>query len=240
MWTKELQHVGRVDEVNTGAYKGLAVYAAPRIHQVACDFVMEAVPDKNARILVLGAGSGAFDERLYDMGYKNITACEYNKEVYKGRFPLVSLDLNEDFSSIGSFDCVVALELIEHLENHFHFLRNCYSLLTIGGAVIISTPNVESSLSRLKFFLRGDLNYFSRHEMLHTGHINPVFKEVLIYYAEYIGFMTKKVGGNSSVWNLGQYQSLVQKVTMVILYIISLVERNKDSRQIGIYSFIKK
>lgn len=242
-WTQQLQHVGRgeneIQEEVMGSYKGLPVYAALYIHEKALSLLKEKVHNKNASILVLGAGSGAFDERLYDAGYTNISVCEYNDDVYKGRFVNESKDLNKDFSYGKSFDCIIALELVEHLENHFHFLRECEKTLSEGGVLIVSTPHVESSLSRVKFFLRGDLNYFSKKEMLHTGHINPVFSMPFVYYAESIGLTLLSKTKNISVWNMKQYRKTKQKINIALLSVLSLLQKNKDDTQIALYVFRK-
>ena len=39
------------------------------------------------------------------------------------------------------FDCITALELLEHLENPIKFLRDCDRILKKGGLLIISTPS---------------------------------------------------------------------------------------------------
>ncbi len=243
-WTQQLQHVGRkeneIQEVVMGSYKGLPVYAALYIHEKALSLLQEKVHNKNASILVLGAGSGAFDERLYDAGYGNISVCEYNNDVYKGRFVNESKDLNKDFGyEEKKFDCIIALELVEHLENHFHFLRECEKMLLQGGVLIVSTPHVESSLSRIKFFLRGDLNYFSKKEMLHTGHINPVFSLPFVYYAESIGLTLLSKTKNISIWNMEQYTKTKQKINITLLWALSLLQKNKDDTQIALYVFRK-
>jgi 2-polyprenyl-3-methyl-5-hydroxy-6-metoxy-1,4-benzoquinol methylase len=39
------------------------------------------------------------------------------------------------------FDCITVLELIEHIENHKTFLKDCDRILRKGGLLIISTPS---------------------------------------------------------------------------------------------------
>jgi len=41
----------------------------------------------------------------------------------------------------AAFDTVIAGEVIEHLEEPVRFLRNCRRVLTLGGCLILSTPN---------------------------------------------------------------------------------------------------
>ncbi|TMN22204.1 class I SAM-dependent methyltransferase [Lentibacillus cibarius] len=41
---------------------------------------------------------------------------------------------------LGTFDCVVSFETIEHIEAEEQFLANVYALLKPGGTLILSTP----------------------------------------------------------------------------------------------------
>jgi len=54
-----------------------------------------------------------------------------------------------------SFDVVVLVEVIEHLENHRAALCELARVLKPGGILILTTPNVMRIKSRLHFFLTG-------------------------------------------------------------------------------------
>ena len=76
----------------------------------------------------------------------------------------------------ASFDVVVSVEGIEHLENRFGFLRAVHRLLRPGGLLVITTPNIVSLRSRVRFFgsgfYHGDprpLNEAARHLLHHIG-----------------------------------------------------------------------
>jgi SAM-dependent methyltransferase len=43
-----------------------------------------------------------------------------------------------------SFDCVVAVEVLEHVERDAEFLRNVYRVLRPGGMFLMTTPNGDS------------------------------------------------------------------------------------------------
>ncbi len=55
----------------------------------------------------------------------------------------------------ASFDALTSIEVIEHLENPYHFLRECARILRPGGVLIVSTPNPEHIYNRISFLLRG-------------------------------------------------------------------------------------
>ena len=75
-----------------------------------------------------------------------------------------------------SFDAVVSTEGIEHLENHFSFLREIHRILRPGGVLVLTTPNITALRSRVRFFGSGffgrdgrPLNESARHPLHHIG-----------------------------------------------------------------------
>lgn len=76
----------------------------------------------------------------------------------------------------GTFDAVFSTEGIEHLENHFSFLREVCRILKPGGFLVLTTPNITALRSRVRFFGSGffgrdsrPLNEASRHPLHHIG-----------------------------------------------------------------------
>jgi 2-polyprenyl-3-methyl-5-hydroxy-6-metoxy-1,4-benzoquinol methylase len=213
------------------------------VHEKIADFINKKFP-KDARILVLGAGAGAFDERIIDLGYTDITAVEFRSEIYKARGKVIERDLNQDFddlSETGKFDCVVAIEIVEHLENHFHFIRNIEKIIKKDGMLYITTPNVESSLSRVKYFLTGYLDLFSAKDINVTGHINPIFKHIFLYHLENAtSFKLISIIKNRSVWEMSNYPNIKIKSVVLVARFLSLFAKNNNDGQINIFSIEKK
>lgn len=54
-----------------------------------------------------------------------------------------------------SFHAVISTEGIEHLENHFSFLREAHRILKPGGVLVLTTPNTTALRSRVRFFGSG-------------------------------------------------------------------------------------
>jgi len=54
-----------------------------------------------------------------------------------------------------SFDIVLLVEVIEHLENHRAAMDEVARVLKPGGVLILTTPNIMRLNSRLHFFLTG-------------------------------------------------------------------------------------
>lgn len=92
----------------------------------------------------------------------------------------------------GAFDCVVSIEVIEHVENHARFVREALRVTRPGGTVIVSTPNVLSASGRLHFLVYGLTDATKRPPdpaapdpaALHT---NPILLSELVYLAERAG-----------------------------------------------------
>jgi SAM-dependent methyltransferase len=130
-----------------------------------------------AEVLDLGAGSGAWANRLADHGYR-VTAVERDSAGYRGAAPLLVADLNKAFSSLFGgrrFDLITCLEVIEHVENPRHLLREARSLLKSGGLLIVTTPNFQSVVGRLRFLWTGELRHFGRDARFNEPtHISPL------------------------------------------------------------------
>ena len=212
-------------------YKNIPIHCVMGIHEAAFSLVESLNLKKDSQILILGAGSGAFDQRLLDNGFSNITAVEFIKDVYKiSGTKLFDLDLSQDFSHLGQYDLVIAIEIIEHLENQFHFIREIKKLLTSTGHLILSTPNAESSFARIKYFIVGELQFF--HEDLYlSGHISPIFRHVLDFNLSQSGLKIIKVLGNGNLWKrliFLKYKNIFMIFFCFLLYLISFLELRKD------------
>ena len=162
-------------------YQGIPIFAAPGVHAYALQQLRRWMP-AGARVLELGAGGGAMSQRLADAGYR-VGACD----LFAGNFTPAdtiafhTADLNGAFSTVieGGWDAIVALELIAHLENPRHFLRECSRLLRPGGVLVLSTPNLANPVSQALFVRQGDFQWFSELDYREQGHIMPLAPSVL-------------------------------------------------------------
>lgn len=177
-------------------YAGLNIETYPEVHEFVFNkFFSKA--NKNIKILMLGSGSGAFEARLFDNGFKNLYSTEYKKSTIKfENTKKYEIDLNKKFAEIikEKFDVIVSIEIIEHLDSRKNFLKNCYELLNTNGKLIITTPNVQSFLSRLVFLFRGyPLSFEPEPEKL--GHTVPILEKYFVFDAKDIGL--KKIKSDS-------------------------------------------
>lgn len=67
----------------------------------------------------------------------------------------------------SSFDCIVAGELIEHLQKPPSFLEECKRVLKKDGTLIITTPNRDSLINRAfkSYHAPAHLSLFNRKEL---------------------------------------------------------------------------
>jgi SAM-dependent methyltransferase len=165
----------RVHRAATGrSYGGVPIHAGPRVHERALDVLRENVPER-ASVADLGAGSGALSLRMQDSGYR-VTAVDRDVSGIPASVETLEVDLNGAIPQLAehSFDAVVAVELIEHLDSPVAFLRNALSLVRPGGRLLVSTPNVLHPYSRIKFLAKGTFHLFDEDDYWETGHSTPL------------------------------------------------------------------
>jgi len=209
-------------------YKGLEIYSAKGLHSKVAKIFSRFEARKDSSILILGSGSGSFDKRLIDNEYNNITSCDINKERYKlVNTNFVKVDLNTEFNEeINSkYDFIIGLEIIEHLNSPFDFLRRCKRLLNKDGIMIVSTPNVHNCHSRILFLLRGYpggfLNAKSGGGEGANGHISPILDSIFNYYLKQLNL--KLIKKYCISIHISDLNTIREKVGYMILFLLSLV-----------------
>ena len=157
-------------------YRDLPIFALPGLHGFIGDRA-SAFFSSGARILDLGSGSGALALRLEDLGF-DVVCCDAVPEGFRASdgIPLVRANLNDSFADgfDTPFDAVTAVEIIEHLENPWHFMRQCRRLMKPGAGMIVTTPNIDTPRSILSFVKYGTFKSFTDHDYEKDGHITPI------------------------------------------------------------------
>jgi cyclopropane fatty-acyl-phospholipid synthase-like methyltransferase len=162
-------------------YKGLRIHSVKGLHEFVAGKILETFPP-GSTVLDLGSGTGAMSLRLSDIGFR-VTAADIVPENFKlhGKIPFRNVNLNDTFSH--SFDSrfkgIVAIEIIEHLENPRRFLRECYKLLSPGGVFVMSTPNIDNPISKASFVRDGTFQWYLDFDYEHQGHIMPISQWLL-------------------------------------------------------------
>ena len=166
--------------------------AAIGTHERVLEMVKEHLrPEK--KVIDLAAGQGAFSVLLSSLGH-DVTAVDADSENWKANeIDLLVANLDSQFSGQlleikDKFDLAVAIEIIEHLENPFQFVRECSKILKRDGLLVLTTPNVESVYSRIVFLITGRLYSFGAYETVRPAHITPIFHWKLVMMLEEAGF----------------------------------------------------
>ncbi|MGC2239028.1 MAG: methyltransferase domain-containing protein [Pyrinomonadaceae bacterium] len=161
-------------------------------HEIVLELIRKYF-DKPVRMADLAAGEGAFSIKLKELGHE-VVAIDASRDYWKApEIDLKIQNLDSEFaekilSNDNKFDAVIAIEIIEHLENPFRFARECAKLLKSGGLLFLTTPNVEAVYSRLIFLYTGRLNSFGEYETVRPAHITPIFKWKLDMLLSEAGF----------------------------------------------------
>lgn len=170
-----------IDAVNQTNYKGLAIHALPGLHEFIADLAATHF-DPGSFVLELGAGSGAMAQRLKDCGFE-VCASDYVAQNFRlhDSVTFFQTNLNDFFSAEIPLPItvIIASEIIEHLENPRHFARECFKALPPGGKIILSTPNIDCSVSKALFARNGTFLWFDTKEYHVSGHITPISQKQL-------------------------------------------------------------
>ncbi|MFZ5448833.1 MAG: class I SAM-dependent methyltransferase [Thermodesulfobacteriota bacterium] len=204
-------------------YGGHNVLASPGVHESALKIMKDHVRE-GARVLELGAGTGAFTLRLKEQGYQ-VTASGIEPHIFTLKeVPFSLFDINGEIPEEhrGQYEAVAALEVIEHLENVFDCFRKIYDLLTPNGIALITTPNISAIRSRLIFLKSGNFSFFNINLMEQWGHIQILPSWLIIKGAEKAGFNYKISGvGGFREDLLPWWQNFLTKVMTYIFNILS-------------------
>ncbi|MCP3962248.1 MAG: class I SAM-dependent methyltransferase [bacterium] len=129
-------------------YYPIYVAKMERVHRV-----LEGLP-KEARIADLGCGEGVLVEELRASG-RDAIGVDLNYESEH----VVKDDITGTRFEAGSFDVILCLDVLEHLhfEDQVKALAEIRRLLSPGGRLIATLPNLAHFSSRIAFLLLGKL-----------------------------------------------------------------------------------
>ena len=155
------------------------------------------------RLLDVPAGYGALAVRLRELGF-DVAACDLYPQLFDvDNVEIKGGDLDRTLPyDDRSFDYVVCIEGLEHIENPANAIREFSRVMKPGGTLVVSVPNIMNIEERLKWLFSGYTSHFkplspeARAEIAkeYGGieevalHVNPIGYSEVRYLLEKSGF----------------------------------------------------
>lgn len=151
---------------------------------------------RKGTLLNLGGGTGQVAKIFSSLGYEVFNVdIDINPDKTNDHNINFNLNSQENLPFLeNQFDVVVCQEIIEHLENPWQLFRGAKRVLQNEGMLIVSTPNIASSFSKMRFLLTNYFNWFTPD--CFNYHINPLPYWEIELIATQTGFQLIKIVGN--------------------------------------------
>lgn len=209
----------------------MEVKARPLAHECIYDTVasiLDSLP--RGTVLDVPAGEGALASRLIELGF-DLHCCDLYPEIF--RLPNVEIKRGDLAVALpyndGSFDIIVCVEGLEHIENPHQAIREFERLIRPGGHIVVSIPNILNVEERLKWLLYGYTSHFKplSHDYLaklgdeYHGreevalHINRIAYSDLRYLLQKSGFNIVRVFRDRPKKNSWAYLPVVSVIRWV-------------------------
>ena len=200
----------------------------PGIYQRFLPYFRQHLPNTSAHVLDVGAGHGAFSKEIHELGYQ-VTACDFAPEIfYYDKIKCHRADLMQSLPfGDNAFDAVVAMEVMEHIPDHKVFFREAHRVLKPGGILFISTPNILSFKSRVRFLFTGFFYSFQPIELPNSDGLQHVASLTLDQY----NYVAAKSNFGPAIVDFDKKQS-TSRWLMVLYPIARLYTRLKKLKPI--------
>jgi SAM-dependent methyltransferase len=137
----------------------------------------------------------------------------------------------------ASFDVVLLVEVIEHLENHRTALCELARILKPGGVMILTTPNIMRLNSRFHFFFSGYhktkrrfIPFDTPLAQAHRFHNYPIDLPILYYLCKKNGLTIERLG-KSKIKGFSRLLFLLFGLPVQLYTWYTLQLREKDPQQ---------
>jgi SAM-dependent methyltransferase len=201
----------------------------PGLHQKFLKFFEQKAEPTTLKVLDMGAGHGAFSKRLYDMGY-DVSACDLFPEIFQfDKIECKKVDITNAFPyPDNTFDLVIAIEVSEHILDHETFFNESSRILKPNGRLYISTPNILSMKSRVRFLFSGFFYSFNPLQMDNYDGLQHVASLTLDQY----NYVAIKNNFGAAEYDIERKQSTSKWLLFLLFPIIYIYPRLKKIEKI--------
>jgi SAM-dependent methyltransferase len=188
--------------------------AMPGTHESFFKYFKHQNINLSIKILDVGAGHGAFTKKLHDIGY-DISACDLFPEIFKfEKIECKKVDITKSFPyADDTFDLIIAIEVSEHILDHEVFFRELSRILKPNGQIYLSTPNILSLKSRVRFLFNGFYYSFGPLDLKNHDGLQHVASLTLDQY----NYIAVKYGFHKAEFEIDRKQS-TSKWLFLLLY----------------------
>jgi SAM-dependent methyltransferase len=205
---------------NSWVIPGAHVHPYPGYYDAERAELVEHLPERIHRMLDVGGGAGYFAAAAKRARNCTVEVAELNASLARAATRRVDRVWEGNFLTAGiapGFDCITALDVVEHVASPAEILNRIHQLLVPGGTFVASVPNVGhwsvvadllagrwdyvpggiTCWTHLRFFTRRTLEDFWQRASFVIERISPIvvpappgLKEHLVDSARHCGTVT--------------------------------------------------
>jgi 2-polyprenyl-3-methyl-5-hydroxy-6-metoxy-1,4-benzoquinol methylase len=178
--------------------------------------ILPFLPKRASRVLEVGCGSGDTLAFLKASGYCDYTigvelfpeaadiAVERVDKLYRSNIEAMDLTVEP-----GSVDVILCLDVLEHLVNPHQAIRYLHTLLSPGGCIIASIPNIRHFTASLPLLLKNEWEYKDQ-GILDNTHLRFFVRDTAIQLMQCSGLQLDHV----MPLNMGRKGGLLNKASL--------------------------
>jgi len=203
----------------------------------------EVKPFLHGNILEIGSGMGTFSEKVIrdfhnskifisdaDVNYVGVLKKRFNiyKDVYCMRLDATQLD---DFSNIHTpINSVLALNILEHVEDDVAVLKNIYKILCSGGTFVILVPAHKFLYNAIDKAI-GHRRRYSKRDVIEKI-LQTDFKIKKIFYFNFLSIAGWYING--TIFKSGIVSKRAASLLNLLTPVLKFIEHRIINNSIGI------
>ena len=138
--------------------------------------LLNLIPANSKNILDIGCSTGTLGKQIKEKFDIKVTGIELSKKMAKVALSnldeVIIGDVEKNvMDKLGEnkFDCIILGDIIEHLKDPWHFIKECHRILEKKGAIIASIPNIRHLSTIYSLVIKGYWPYRERgiHDKTH-------------------------------------------------------------------------